>query len=112
MSLARNAARMIARKGETMTLNRPGETSVDVKGKRIGGTLAEVGNTDQQRFRVKIGGAALAGSGWASTIPTKGGDGVTGGDTLTIGGRVHAILDVHPLSDGETVAVYELEVAG
>ncbi len=110
MSLAANAARMIARKGETMTLNREGETSIVLKGKRAAGSLDALGNADQQKFRVKIGTAELTASAWATKIPSAGG--TAAGDTLTIGTHVYNVLDVRPLSDGETVALYELEVAG
>ena len=110
MSLVANASWMIALKGATMTLNRVGETSIALKGKRIGAGVDQVGNADQQSFRVKIGTVELAGSDWASKVPSAGGDGA--GDTLTVDGRVRAILDVTPIRDGETVALYHLEVAG
>ena len=106
MSLADVAARMIARSGESMTLARSGETSIVLKGKRIGGTLEALGNTGQQRFRVKIGTAELLASSWATKVPT------ASGDTLTVAGRVCAVLDVKPISDATTVPLYELEVAG
>jgi hypothetical protein len=110
MSLVANAAWMIARKGTTMTLNRLGETPITLKGKRIGGGIDQLGNAHQQVFTVKIGAAELAASDWASKVPSAGGDGA--GDTITIDGRVRAILDVRPIRDGETVGLYELEVAG
>lgn len=110
VSLVANASRMIARKGETMTLNRTGETSISLKGRRIGGGLDDVGNADQQAFRVKIGTVELLASAWAVKVPTAGGSGA--GDTITIGGRVRNILDVRPIRDGETVGIYDLEVAG
>ena len=96
--------------GATMTLNRVGEMSITLKGKRMGGGVDQVGNADQQSFTVKIGTAELAVSDWASKAPSAGGDGV--GDTITIDGRVRAILDVTPIRDGETVGLYELRVAG
>ena len=110
MSLVANASWMIALKGETMMLNRTGETSITLKGRRIGGGLNDVGNADQQAFRVKIGTVELLASAWAVKAPTAGGSGA--GDTITIDGRVRAILDVKPIRDGETVALYDLEVAG
>jgi hypothetical protein len=110
MSLVANAAGMIARKGATMTLNRVGETSITLKGKRIGGGVDQVGNSDQQRFTVKIGTAELDTSDWASKVPSAGGDGA--GDTITVDGRIRVILDVRPIRDGETMGLYELEVAG
>lgn len=111
MSLVANASRMIARKGETMTLTRASEgTTISLKGKRIGGSLDDVGNADQQTFRVKIGTVELLASAWASKVPTAGGSGA--GDTITVGGRVRNILDVRPIREGETVGLYELAVAG
>ncbi len=65
MSLVANASGMIALKGATMTLNRVGETSITLKGRRIGGGVDQVGNADQQSFRVKIGTVELAASDWA-----------------------------------------------
>jgi hypothetical protein len=110
MSLVADAARMISLKGATMTLNRVGETSITLKGRRIGGGVDQVGNADQQSFMIKIGTVELAASDWALKVPSAGGDGT--GDTLTVDGRVRAILDVRPIRDGETVALYDLEVAG
>lgn len=98
---------MIARKGETMTLNREGETSITLKAKRAsGGSLEAVGNASQQGFRVRISTAELLASDWATKVPA------ATGDTLTAGSRVCAVLDVIPHRDGDTVAFYELEVAG
>lgn len=106
MSLASNAASMIARKGESMTLKRTGETDIALKGKRIGGTLDDIGGTAaQQVFRVKIGAAEIAASSWASKVPVR-------HDSIVIGGRERTIEDVRPLSDGDTVAMYELQVGG
>jgi hypothetical protein len=110
MSLVADAVRMISLKGATMTLNRVGETSITLKGRRIGGGVDQVGNADQQSFTIKIGTVELAASDWALKMPSAGGDGA--GDTLTVDGRVRAILDVRPIRDGETVALYDLEVAG
>ena len=110
MSLVANASGMIARKGATMTLNRAGETSITLKGKRIGGGIDQLGNADQQSFTLKIGTVELAASDWTPKVPSAGGDGA--GDTITIDGRVRAILDVRPIHDGETVGLYELQVAG
>jgi len=110
MSLVADASRMISLKGATITLNRVGETSITLKGRRIGGDVDQVGNADQQSFTIKIGTVELANSDWALKVPSAGGDGA--GDTLTVDGRVRAILDVRPIRDGETVALYDLEVAG
>jgi len=110
MSLVADASRMISLKGATMTLNRAGEASITLKGRRIGGDIGQVGNADQQSFRVKIGTVELAASDWALKVPSAGGDGP--GDTITIDGRVRAILDVVPIRDGETVGLYDLQVAG
>lgn len=107
MSILETAARMIAAHGEDMTLARAGETSITLKGKRVPGTTESIGNSaEQQRFRVKIGTAELAASAWATKAPS------SSTDTLTVGGRVRSVLDVRPLADAGTVALYELEVAG
>lgn len=94
--------------GETMTLARSSEaTTVTLKGKRIPGSTDDVGGSErQQRFRVKIGVAELAASAWSSKAPS------AEGDTITIGGIPRAIVDVRPLGDAGTVALYELEVVG
>lgn len=107
-STARNAARLILKHGETMTLSREGEaTTITLKGKRIAGTTEETGgSSEQQRFRVKIAPTELLASAWASKVPS------ASTDTLTVGGRVRAVDDVRPLGDGDVVALYELEVVG
>lgn len=111
MSVASTAARMVDLYGREMTLTRASEgTTITLKGKRIGGALAPLGNGDQQRFRVKISIAEIAASAWATKVPSAGG--TAAGDTLTIGTHVYNVLDVKPLHDGETLALYELEVAG
>lgn len=97
--------------GETMVLSRSTEgTTITLKGKRVAGTLDNVGNGDQQTFRVLIGTAELAASAWSSKVPTAGGNGA--GDTITVDGRARNVLDVRPRSDGDVVALYDLEVAG
>lgn len=106
--IASRAAKTVARHGETMTLSREGEaTTITLKGKRIPGTTDDVGGSaQQQRFRVKIAPTELLASAWTSKVPN------SGTDTLTIGGRVRVVVDVRPLGDGDTVALYELEVVG
>ena len=108
MSATTAAHRLLSRYGETMTLARRGEaTTVSLKGKRIPGNTDEVGGSErQQRFRIKIGVSELASSAWTSKVPS------ADGDTITVGGIARAILDVRPLSEGEVVALYELEVVG
>lgn len=105
---ATNAARMIAAHGETMTLSREGEaTTITLKGKRIPGSTDDVGGSaEQQRFRVKIAPTELLASAWATKVPN------SGTDTLTVGGRARTVVDVRPLGDGDTVALYELELVG
>jgi len=106
VTLAETVAAVLAEHGETMTLARASHTSIAVMGKRLIGTTEETGGSaEQQRFRVKIGTAELDASAWASKVPTT-------TDTLTVGGRVRAIVDVRPLGDGGAVALYELEVMG
>lgn len=109
-SIARNAARLIQRHGETMTLSRQGETDITLKGKRVGGSLDGVGNGDQQSFRVLISTTELLASAWASKAPTAGGNGPA--DALKVGDRFRSVLDVRARGDGDVVALYELEVAG
>ena len=106
--VADQAAAVIQDHGETMTLSREGEaTTIALKGKRIPGSTDDVGGSaQQQRFRVKIVPTDLQASAWASKVPS------SRTDTLTVGGRVRAIADVRPLGDGDTVALYELEVVG
>ena len=105
--LADQVAAVLAEHGESMTLSRAGETAITLTGKRITGTTEQVGGSaEQQRFRVKIGTAELDASSWTSKAPT------AAGDTLTVGGRVRTVMDVRPLGDGGTVAIYELEVLG
>lgn len=107
MSIFTTAARFIDSHGETMTLARTAETnSISLKGKRIPGSLDQLGNTSaQQRFRVKIATAELAASDWTTKVPAR-------DDTLVVGGVTRTVDDVRPLMDGSTVALYELEVVG
>jgi hypothetical protein len=104
---ARNAARLLARHGETMVLKRASEaTAVVLKGKRLVGSTVDVGGSAvQQEFRVKIGTSELSSSAWTSKAPGR-------HDSIAIDGRERSILDVRPLGDAGTVALYELLVAG
>lgn len=109
MSLAASAARMLARSADTtMVLAREGElTTITLKGRRIGGTTEAVGNSaTEQRFRVKIGTAELLASAWATKVPS------ANTDTITVDGVPRTVVDVRPIKDGATTALYELEVAG
>jgi hypothetical protein len=63
------------------------------------------GTASQQVFRVRIAPTELAASDWATKEPKR-------TDSIVIGGRTRTILDVRPISDGDVVALYELEVAG
>ena len=104
---ARNAARLIALHGETMVLKRASEaTAVVLKGKRLVGSTVDVGGSAvQQEFRVKIGTSELSSSAWTSKAPGR-------HDSIIVDGRERSILDVRPLGDAGTVALYELLVAG
>ncbi len=105
--LADQVAAVMAEHGEAMTLSRAGETSITVMGKRLSGTTDGIGGSaEQQSFRVKIGTAELDASSWATKVPS------AATDTLTVGGRVRTVIDVRPIGDGGTVAIYELEVVG
>ena len=106
--IADRVAEIIAAHGETMTLSRDGEaTTISLKGKRIPGTTDDVGGSaEHQRFRVKIAPTELLASAWASKVPR------SSTDTLFVGGRPRTVEDVRPLGDGDTVALYELEVVG
>lgn len=105
--VAAAVAAVMAEHGEDMTLARANETAITLKGKRIIGTTEQVGGSaEQQRFRVRIGTAELDASAWAVKAPS------ADSDTLTVGGRVRTVVDVRPLGDGGTVALYELEVMG
>ena len=103
----RNAGRLVALHGETMTLKREGEAStVTLRGKRLPGTVADIGGSAaQQEFRIRVGTTELAASPWASKAPVR-------HDSIVIDGRERSILDVRPLGDAGTVALYELLVAG
>ncbi len=104
---ARNAARLVARHGETMVLKQASEaTTITLKGKRLVGLTVDVGGSAvQQEFRVKIGTSELSSSAWTSKAPVR-------HDSIVIDGRERSILDVRPLGDAGTVALYELLVAG
>lgn len=107
MSLAANAARMIAEKGQTMTLRRAGATDISLKGVRQNGTLIESGgSTTQQEFKVRIAPTEVAASAWSPAAPS------ADTDILVVGGRERAVKDVEPIYDGDTLAMYELLVAG
>ena len=105
--VARNAVRLLATHGETMVLKRASEdTTISLKGKRLVGSMVDIGGSAaQQEFRVKIGTTELAASPWASNAPVR-------HDSIVIDGRERSILDVRPLGDAGTVALYELLVAG
>lgn len=108
MSLASAARRMLARSGDSATLARDGEgTTITLQARRIGGAVDELGGVTaaQQQFRVKVGTSELAASAWTTKVPKR-------GDRLTIDGRARAVLDVQPIKERATVAIYELEVAG
>ncbi|KAF0097821.1 MAG: hypothetical protein FD144_4770 [Rhodospirillaceae bacterium] len=106
MSVYETAARFIEEHGETMVLSRSGETGLAVKGKRIAGNTEDLGNGSVQAvFRVKIGTDELTSSAWSTKSPKR-------GDKLLVDGRARAVRDAFPLKDGDTVALYELEVAG
>lgn len=101
------AARTIDRHGETMTLIRSGETDLSVKGKRQSGAIEEVGSGTavQQTFTVKLSPTQLQASSWAVKVPKR-------TDVLNVDGRARKVLDVRPVRDGDTLALYELAVAG
>lgn len=107
MSVLETAARFIAERGEGMTLGRVSEgTTITLNGKRVPGSLDDIGNTSaQQRFRVKIATAELLASAWTTKAPAR-------HDTLVVGGVTRIVDDVRPLKDGVIVALYDLEVVG
>lgn len=97
---------MIERMGRTMTLERAGNTDISLKGVRQDGNLDDAGNSaTQQQFRVRIAPTELQASAWASKVPTA-------DDTLIVEGRRRTVIDVDPIYDGDTLAMYELTVAG
>ena len=107
MSATSAAHRMLGKYGQTMVLKRAGESDLPLKGKRIPGSLVDTGNsTAQQQFRVKIRPTELLASAWAVKEPS------AKGDTLHVDGRERTVRDVFPLREGESVALYELLVAG
>jgi hypothetical protein len=104
--IAERAAAIVAEQGETMLLKRSGETDISLKGKRLPGSTEDLGNTSTQSvFRVKIGTAELSASAWSTTAPLR-------GDKLLVDGRTRSVRDAFPLKDGDTILMYELEVAG
>ena len=107
MSLVAEVNAIMQEHGETMVLKRASEdTTIPLKGKRLGGSMVDIGGSAaQQEFRVKVGTTELAASPWASKAPVR-------HDSIVIDGRERAILDVRPLGDAGTVALYELLVAG
>lgn len=106
-NIQRGFARIMAGRGQAMTLKRSGEADLAVKGKRLLLRVLEdaVGNASQDAFRLKIGTAELTASTWASPVPKP-------GDTIVIDGRTCSVLGVWPLEDAGATIAYELEVAG
>lgn len=110
MSLGASSARLIARYGETMVLKRASEVStITLKGKRTSLRAASEelsgGSAAQQFFHVLIGTTELTASSWANKEPAR-------KDSIVVDGRERRILDVRPLKDGDTTALYNLEVVG
>lgn len=108
MTLLQSAQRMLSRAATVATLARDSEVStITLKARRIGGSIDELagGTAAQQSFRVKISAGEIAASAWTTKAPKR-------GDVLTIDGRARSVLDVRPINDAATVALYELEVAG
>lgn len=106
--VASQVAAVLSEHGETMVLAREGEgTSVTLKGKRVsGGNTVDVGGSAvQQTFTVRIAPTELAASAWAVKVPRR-------HDVLTVAGIDRSVLDAFPMGDGDTVALYELQVAG
>lgn len=92
--------------GEPMVLAREGEASLPLIGRRLTGSLDEVGGSaTQQSFRVKVGTVEILASSWASRAPVR-------GDTLSVGGTPRAVMDVQPVMVGEIILMYLLEVVG
>lgn len=106
-SMQRGFARIVAAHGQPMTLKRSGEADLSVTGKRLLLRIGDeaVGNSQQTRFRVKIGTAELAASSWANKVAAI-------GDFIVVDGRTCNVLDVWPIEHAGSVALYELEVAG
>lgn len=105
--IQRRVGQIIGDHGETVVLARDGEgTTITLKGKRLRGALEDAGNTaTQQSFRVLLGTAELLASAWTVKAPQV-------DDVATVDGRRCSVLDVQPRKDGDTVALYELIVAG
>lgn len=93
--------------GKTMTLERAGESDLDVMGKRLGGSLDEAGNSaTQQQFRLLISNAELAASTWNPKEPS------ADTDTVMVNGRRRKILNAEPREHDGVIAMWELTVAG
>lgn len=106
-ALAANAAAMIADRGSSMTLRRTGSTDITVRGVRQSlSAIDAVGTAIESGFKVRIAPTEILASSWSSKVPT------SSGDRLVIASAEHAILAVEPIYDGDTLAMYELTVAG
>lgn len=106
MSVGGTALRMLRRGGQAMTLKRAGETDLSLVGKRIPGTLVEIGGSAaQQQFDVKIGTAELTASAWSAKVPRR-------TDSLAVDGRVCTVLNVVAIGEGGTTVLYRLTVSG
>ena len=105
-SMKASVGRILAARGESMTLKREGATSIAVKAKRLQGSIESIGGSAvHQEFRVRLGTAELAASSWSPAAPVR-------TDSIVIDDRERSILDVRPLRDGDVVYMYDLTVAG
>lgn len=92
--------------GEPMVLAREGEASLPLRGKRLVGTVDEVGGSAaHQSFRVKIGVVELQASGWSTKTPQR-------GDTIAVAGIPRSIVDAQPVVVADVVLMWLLEVVG
>lgn len=107
MRLARTAARMIARNGETMTLKRAGQTDITVKAKRYSLSPDGIaGSMDDAQLAIKIAHTEIAASAAPTRYPRK-------GDIIApAAGGAFVVVSCDTRFDGETPAVHVLAVAG
>jgi hypothetical protein len=104
---AERVAAVLDEHGDTMTLKRAGETDLAVKGKRVGGTLVDAGNTaTQEEFQIRLSKTQLLASSWATKEPS------ADSDSIVVDSRLRTILDAQPRGDAGVVAFYLLTVAG
>lgn len=107
--IAGRVAAVLGEHGETMTLQRTGQSDLSVKGKRLrpggAGSSQAVGAVAQNMITVKISNAEIAAASWPGP-PRK-------GDKLVMGGRTYTLeADSDVRGDAGTTLAHFLVVKG